>query len=114
MYKRQGQTPLDQPLYEGLVDFRPLTLMIRTVIPPLTVDGRSFVKSDFKIIQHVDDRLHCAFHITLVIRIFDSQKKCAAALVRQSFIDKLSLIHISIIPCSVYRLFAMDGSVSVR
>jgi len=75
-------------LRKALINLAAVALRVVAVVADVAFHRRALIKIDAKESEGVDNHFNCAFYITLVIGILDSEEKSAAGLVSQSFVNK--------------------------
>ncbi len=85
---RIGHAALHQTLDKGLVNFRALTLTVRTVCTVVALKRCALVKIQTERTEHLDDSAHAALDLALFIGILNAQIEHAARLVRQTLVHQ--------------------------
>ena len=79
---------LNQAFHEGLVDLSSLALAIRAVGTVVALERRALVKRQAERGKRLDDGLHTALNLALLVSILNAQVKHAARLMRQALVDQ--------------------------
>ena len=75
-------------LRKALINLAAVALCVVAVVADVAFHRCPLIKIDAKKSKRVDNHFNCAFYITLVVGILDSEEKPAAGLMCQSLVDK--------------------------